>query len=87
MSNRKSATVATGKRKPDCAPRTCCAALVEAYEAYIILLSAELNEVVPMAANHGWQTSRKELGETARAKIEKLKAQHNDGAILRRQTE
>jgi hypothetical protein len=26
MSKRKSATVATGKRKPDCAPRTCSAA-------------------------------------------------------------
>jgi hypothetical protein len=25
MSKRKSATVATGKRKPDCAPRTCSA--------------------------------------------------------------
>lgn len=54
-------------------PASPCSALSAAYERYIDMLVAELNEVVPLAAAHGWKTSRKEAGENARAEIEELK--------------
>ena len=49
------------------------AELVAAYEDYIRLSDEELHEVVPIAANHGWHTTRFEAGEAARARIAKAK--------------
>lgn len=47
--------------------------LIKAYENYIDLLTDELNEVVSMAAIHGWKSDRAEKGEAARIEIETLK--------------
>lgn len=47
--------------------------LVQAYEDYVNLLVDELNEIVPLAASHGWVTKRKESGMAARDKIVELK--------------
>lgn len=46
--------------------------LIEAYEAYIILLGDELTELAVMAVNRGWQSTRYEEGKAHRTKIEKL---------------
>ena len=52
--------------------------LVEAQEEYMRLLNGELEEVVPIAYNHGWRTSRFEQGHQAREKIAELKQLIND---------
>lgn len=49
--------------------------IVTVYDEYIQLLTDELNEIVPMAAEHGWKTHRYDKGEELRAKIEALKEQ------------
>lgn len=46
--------------------------IIKHYKAYIDLLIEELNEVVPMANNHGWRSSRFEQGENARQAIEDI---------------
>ena len=43
--------------------------LCRAYDAYNDLLIAELNDVVSIAYNHGWQSKRVQDGEVARAKL------------------
>lgn len=48
--------------------------LIEALEQYIDVLVQELNEVVVMAAVHGWRSSRFETGEQLRNKITELKS-------------
>ncbi len=47
--------------------------IVDAYDEYVQLLGDELNEVVGLAAAHGWVSSRAEAGEKLRARIAKLK--------------
>lgn len=47
--------------------------LIKAYDEYITLLDEELKEIIPLAYNHGWRSSRYEKGEEARKKIELLK--------------
>jgi hypothetical protein len=54
------------------------AAVVEAQEEYIKLLVAELNDISPLAAIHGWKTTRREAGEQARAKIAAAKKAANN---------
>jgi len=51
--------------------------LVQALEEYITLLGKELDEVIPMAAVHGWKSSRYEEGKVARRKIQRLKITNN----------
>ena len=46
--------------------------LIGALEEYVKLLAAELNEVVPIANNHGWMSSRVEEGNILRQKIKNL---------------
>ncbi len=46
--------------------------LITAYEVYVKLLRDELNEVVPLAAAHGWKTTRFEQGKEARTKITEI---------------
>ena len=48
--------------------------LIEAYEAYITLLGEELQDLVPFSRSHGWRSSRVELGEKARERIQEAKA-------------
>lgn len=43
--------------------------LTQAFTAYIDLLVAELNDVVPIAALHGWVTKRAQAGTEARDAI------------------
>ena len=43
--------------------------LVQALEEYITLLGKELDEVIPMAAVHGWKSTRFEEGKKLRALI------------------
>lgn len=47
--------------------------LIKLQEIYIQLLIAELEEVVPIAYNHGWRTSRFEEGELMRQKMKEAK--------------
>ena len=51
--------------------------LIAALEEYIVLLGKELDEVIPMAAVHGWKSSRYEEGKVARRKIQRLKITNN----------
>jgi hypothetical protein len=46
--------------------------LADAYREYVALLTAELDEVTPLAWSHGWRTSRYEDGECSRAEIARL---------------
>jgi hypothetical protein len=58
-----------GKLVPD--PRE--AAIQElkmAYQDYIAILGAELNEMVPWADSHGWKSHRVEEGRKARERID-----------------
>jgi hypothetical protein len=71
-------SVTKPKERGPLGPATLLAALVQAYEDYINLLCDELNEVVPIAVNHGWVTTRKEAAKEARAKIVELKKAAND---------
>jgi hypothetical protein len=50
------------------------AACVEAQGEYIKLLLEELEETVPIAANHNWHSTRFEKGEIARERIAKALA-------------
>jgi hypothetical protein len=52
-------------------------ALIKALEEYIVLLGKELDELVPLAAVHGWKSSRFEEGKAARRKIQRLKITNN----------
>ena len=47
--------------------------LIDTQDEYIKLLDAELQDLVPMAYNHGWRTQRAEEGERLRKKIADLK--------------
>ncbi len=47
--------------------------LVKAQDEYAVLLTAELNDVVPLAAIHNWKSSRVDDGEKARARIAALR--------------
>ena len=47
--------------------------LVKAHEEYELLLSAELDELIPGAVVHGWASKRIEQGKEAREKISLLK--------------
>ena len=49
--------------------------LADAYEKYIVLLNAEINELLGIAMAHGWQSSRVEEGNQAR---ERITAAHKD---------
>ena len=44
-------------------------AIISAFQEYIELLEDELNEVVPIADDHGWRTKRYEAGVLLREKI------------------
>lgn len=48
---------------------------IEVQEKYIKLLSDELDETVPIAFNHGWQSNRYAKGASLRADIERIKNQ------------
>lgn len=43
--------------------------LVKAYEEYIEILGAEIDDLAPMASTHGWKSARFEAGKQAREKI------------------
>lgn len=43
--------------------------LIHALEDYIVLLGQELNDCAPIAALHGWQSTRVKAGEVMRRKI------------------
>lgn len=47
--------------------------LITAYENYIKLLIAELEETVPFAVYHGWVSKRIKEGIEARETIDKIK--------------
>ena len=49
--------------------------LIKSYQEYIDLLCDELNEVVPIAHNHGWRSDRVDAGNRIRKKIETLQNQ------------
>ncbi len=51
--------------------------LTNEYEEYAKLLVDELNEVVGIAAVHGWKSSRAEEGYRMRQKIQELKNKNN----------
>lgn len=44
-----------------------------AYDKYITLLGAELEELVPIASSHGWKSSRYDAGIECRKEIDNLK--------------
>lgn len=48
-------------------------ALGVAYEEYLDVLGAELNELVPMASLHGWKSKRYYAGVAARKRILQLR--------------
>lgn len=54
--------------------RTCAEKLAGAYDKYTALLIEELNDVVDLAAAHGWKSSQYEAGEQCRKEIAELKA-------------
>lgn len=47
--------------------------LIGAYDEYIALLGAEINELSGIAIAHGWHSSRVEHGKKARARLQQLK--------------
>jgi len=47
--------------------------LITAYDEYIVLLVAEINDLVGLATAHGWKSKRYKMGVKARNKIEKAK--------------
>jgi len=47
--------------------------LIAAYDEYIALLGAELDELSGFAATHGWKSTRYEAGRLCRRKIESAK--------------
>lgn len=47
--------------------------LISAYEQYIELLSAELDEVTGLAYVHGWRSSRAVAGKVARNTIQQYR--------------
>lgn len=49
---------------------------VEAYESYVALLNAELNELAGLAAVHGWVSTRFEAGKKARERIAAILTRH-----------
>ena len=51
--------------------------LVGCYEEYVSMLRDELNDVVPIAHNHGWRSGRYEQGQKIRAKIAEFKEKTN----------
>ncbi len=51
--------------------------LVTLYKKYVQLLTDELNEVVGMAALHGWKSTRAERGQVLREEIEAASTQNN----------
>ena len=46
--------------------------LTKTYKDYVNLLSEEIRELIPLASNHGWESSRYEQGETFRKMIKAL---------------
>ena len=46
--------------------------LIDIQKEYIKLLVEELDEVVPLAYNHGWRSKRADIGKRTRSKIERL---------------
>ena len=46
--------------------------LIKYQRKYIKLLEDELNELVPLAVNRGWETKRYEIGKKLREKIHEL---------------
>lgn len=49
------------------------AELIAAYEDYIKLMDEELGEVVPIAYNHHWRSTRYDAGKIARERIAQAK--------------
>lgn len=47
--------------------------LIESYDEYVKLLIAELKEVIPLAACHGWRSTRSKAIIACREKVERLK--------------
>lgn len=45
------------------------AAVIAAQDEYIALLGEEIDSIMPIASVHGWETTRREAGADARAKI------------------
>lgn len=60
--------------------RTHAEKLAGAYDKYTALLIEELQDVVGLAAAHGWKSSRYEAGEQCRKEIAELKSQLNKQA-------
>ena len=50
--------------------------LIKALDDYIETLGAELDDVVPIAINHGWESDRYEIGISHREEIDKLREQY-----------
>jgi len=48
--------------------------IIETQKEYIKILSDELNELTPLAYNHGWRTTRYEMGKAIREKISQLES-------------
>jgi hypothetical protein len=52
------------------------AEITTVYDEYTKLLRDELDEIVHMAANHGWESRRYEAGKELRAKIAQCKSKY-----------
>lgn len=50
--------------------------VIDAYQEYINLLAAEINDLSSIAIFHGWKSTRHTAGEEARAKIATILAKH-----------
>ena len=47
--------------------------LIESYDEYVKLLIAEIESLIPLAASHGWESTRHEAGKVCRYKIDAQK--------------
>lgn len=57
--------------------------LIQAYEEFIKILGDEIDELAPMAFNHGWRSSRVEEGKKAREKIRLIKELLEEQKLLK----
>jgi hypothetical protein len=50
--------------------------MVEAYDAYIAVISKDIDSLIGLAVSHGWKSSQIVAGEKCRANIESLKSKY-----------
>ena len=60
---------------------------IQAYDEFIKILGDEIDELAPMAFNHGWRSSRIEEGKKAREKIKQLKELLEEQNLLKNMNE